>query len=101
MRETDQWKRNGTQHLFETIRNYYPDPKAISLWAGLKEEHYRHLPIYDWVELLKDSVPTSRITSTIRRTTLTVVSSASATRRTKSTCRFFTSPSGTTPFPIA
>lgn len=57
MMTPDQLKRNGTQRLFETIRNYYPDPKAMSLWAGLKEEYYRHLPIYDWVELLKDSVP--------------------------------------------
>src|ERR1700741_2880931 len=33
-----------------------PTPRP-SVWAGLKEEHYRRLPIYDWVELLKDSVP--------------------------------------------
>lgn len=53
----DQLKRKGTQHLLETIRGYYPEGKEINLSAGLKEEHFRHLPIYDWVERLKDSVP--------------------------------------------
>ena len=57
MMTPDQLKRKETKHLFEAIRNYYPDPKEVSLWAGLKEEHYRHLPIYDWAERLKDSVP--------------------------------------------
>jgi uncharacterized protein len=57
MMTPDQLRRKETKHLFEAIRNYYPDPKEVSLWAGLKEEHYRHLPIYDWAERLKDSVP--------------------------------------------
>jgi uncharacterized protein len=57
MMTPDQLKRKGTKDLFEKIRNYYPDPKDVSLWAGLKDEEYRHLPIYDWTERLRDSVP--------------------------------------------
>ena len=57
MMTPDQVKRKGAPALFQTIRNYYPDPKAVSLFAGLKDEHFRHLPIYDWVETLRDSVP--------------------------------------------
>jgi len=57
MMTPDQLKRKGKSHLLETIRNYYPNPDEITLWSGLKKEHFRHLPIYDWVERLKDSVP--------------------------------------------
>jgi putative CocE/NonD family hydrolase len=55
----DQLARKGTQHLLETIRNYYPDPGNMNV-GPLKDEHYCHLPIYDWVERLKDSVPYMR-----------------------------------------
>jgi hypothetical protein len=48
----DQLERKGTQHLLETLNNYFPGPGQF-----LKDEEYRHLPIYDWAERLKDSVP--------------------------------------------
>jgi len=53
----DQLKRKGARHLLETIRTYYPNQAEMNLWDGLKEEHFRHLPIYDWAERLQDSVP--------------------------------------------
>lgn len=53
----DQLKRKGTEHLLEAIRNYYPRGSEMALWSGLSDEHSRHVPIYDWVERLKDSVP--------------------------------------------
>ena len=57
MMTPDQLKRTGSRHLLETIRNYYPNQSEMNLWDGLKEEHFRHLPIYDWVERLQDSIP--------------------------------------------
>jgi hypothetical protein len=57
MMTPDQLKRSGTRHLLETIRGYYPNQAELNLWDGLKEEHFHHLPIYDWVEWLQDSVP--------------------------------------------
>ncbi|HKV55558.1 MAG TPA: CocE/NonD family hydrolase [Candidatus Binataceae bacterium] len=57
MMTPDQLKRKGTRHLLEAIRGYYPDPAEMSLWAGLKEEHFSHLPIYDWAERLAESMP--------------------------------------------
>ena len=55
----DQLERKGKQQLLETIRNYYPDPGNMNV-GPLKDEHYFHLPVYDWVERLKDSVPYMR-----------------------------------------
>jgi uncharacterized protein len=52
----NQLERKGTTSLLETIRGYYPDPATMN-FGPLKDEHYRHLPIYDWAERLKDSVP--------------------------------------------
>ena len=57
MMTPDQLKRKGARHLLETIRTYYPNQAEMNLWDGLKEEHFRHLPIYDWAERLQDSVP--------------------------------------------
>jgi putative CocE/NonD family hydrolase len=56
MMTPNQLERKGTPHLLEIIKSYYPDP-ALMNFGPLKDEHYRHLPIYDWVERLKDSVP--------------------------------------------
>ena len=57
MMTPDQLKRHGTENLLGAIRGYYPDGADMSLWNGLKDEHYRHLPLYDWVARLKDSIP--------------------------------------------
>jgi uncharacterized protein len=57
MMTPDQLKRNGTESLLKAIRGYYPDGSEMALWSGLKEEHYRDLPIYEWAERLKDSMP--------------------------------------------
>jgi len=57
MMTPDQLKRKATEHLLEAIRSYYPQGSEMALWAGLREEHYRHLPIYDWAQRLKDSIP--------------------------------------------
>ncbi len=57
MMTPDQLRRQNKRHLLESIRSYYPSGSEMNLWDGLKEEHFRHLPIYDWVERLRDSVP--------------------------------------------
>jgi len=56
MMTPNQLERKGTSRSLETIKNYYPDP-ALMNFGPLKDEHHSHLPIYDWVERLKDSVP--------------------------------------------
>ena len=53
----DHLKRTGRKDLLDQILEYYPSASQTNLWDGLKEEHFRHLPIYDWVERLKDAVP--------------------------------------------
>jgi len=57
MMTPDQLKRKGTEGLLKGIRGYYPDGAELALWSGLKDERYRDVPIYDWVERLKDSMP--------------------------------------------
>jgi putative CocE/NonD family hydrolase len=57
MMTPDHLKRKKMTYLLEAIREYYPKPPDMNLWDGLKESHFSHLPIYDWVERLKDSVP--------------------------------------------
>ena len=57
MMTPDQLKRKGTEHVLEAIRSYLPQGSEMALWAGLREEHSRHLPIYDWAQRLKDSIP--------------------------------------------
>ena len=53
----DHLKRIGRKDLLGGINEYYPSPTQMNLYDGLKDEHFRHLPIYDWVERLKDAVP--------------------------------------------
>jgi uncharacterized protein len=53
----DHLKRTGRKDLQGEINDYYPSPTQMNLYDGLKDEHFRHLPIYDWVERLKDAVP--------------------------------------------
>jgi len=53
----DHLKRTGRKDLLDQIMDYYPSASQSNLWDGLKDEHFRHLPIYDWVERLKDAVP--------------------------------------------
>jgi uncharacterized protein len=53
----DHLKRTGRKDLQGEINDYYPSPTQMNLYDGLKDEHFKHLPVYDWVERLKDAVP--------------------------------------------